>query len=383
MLHVTRYHVYPSRSIQDEIFRQFEICTDLRNHLLDTGNFDTRQLPPLKKEYPELATIHSIVLQNLVFQIRDNIKALHTLKSKGRKIGKLRHKRVHSLVYEQTGYKLKDGKIWFSKIGWMPIRLSRPIIGTIKQIVLKHTKTNRWTVSVISRDDTEASPTNGDRSVGIDMGLIHFSTDTDGKIVDHPHNVNKAARRLRRAQRRLSRCVKGSANRKKQRLRVARIHETTTNRRDDFLHKWCNEYIEQYDRIAVEKLNIATMLTGSKTRVKNRNTLDAAWGKARTFLTYKAARAGRQVVAVDSYYTTQDCSQCGTRVPKPLSERTHRCPSCGLAIDRDLNAARNILQKAFAVGWGTLESTLVEIGTATSSRATMHVPVDEARIPRL
>jgi putative transposase len=383
MIHVTRYHVYPSRSIQDEIFRQFEICTDLRNWYLDHGDFDVRLLPGLKKEYPELATIHSVVLQNLVFQIRDNIKALHTLKSKGRKVGRLRHKRVRSLIYEQTGYKIEDGKIWFSKIGWMPITLSRSIPGKIKQIILKFTKTHKWFVSVISRDDTEPTVTDGYRSVGIDMGLTHFSTDTDGKIVDHPHNVNKAARRLRRAQRRLSRCVKGSANRKKQRLRVARIHETTTNRRDDFLHKWCNEYIEQYDRIAVEKLNITEMLTGSKTRVKNRNTFDAAWGKARTFLTYKAARAGRQVVAIDSAYTTQDCSQCGTRVPKLLSERTHRCPSCGLVLDRDLNAARNILQKAISIGWGTPESTLVEIGTATSSSAAMHVPVDETRIPWL
>ena len=383
MLHVTRYRIYPSRSIQNEIYRQFDICTDLRNWYLDHGDFDVRLLPGLKADYPELTTVHSRVLQNLVFQIRDNVKALAVLKSKGRKIGRLRHKRVHALVYEQNGYRIDGDRIWFSKIGWMRIRLSRPVAGTIKQVILKYTKTRLWFVSVISRDDTDAPITNGDRCVGIDMGLLHFSTDTDGKVVEHPHNIAKAARRLRRAQRRLSRCANGSANRTKQRHCVARIHETTVNRRDDFLHKWSREYIDRYDQIAVEKLNITTMLDGSKTHVKNRNTLDAAWARARYFLTYKAARAGRQVVAVDSAYTTQDCSQCGTRVPKPLSERTHQCPSCGLIIDRDLNAARNILQKAFAVGWGTPESTLVEIGTATPSRVMVQVPVDEARIPYL
>lgn len=383
MIHVTRYRIYPSRSIQNEIFRQFAICTDLRNHLLDTGNFNVRQLPQMKKEYPELATIHSLVLQNLVFQIRDNIKALHTLKAKGKKVGRLRHKLIRSLVYEQTGYKLEGGMIWFSKIGWIPIRVSRPIIGTIKQIVLKFTRTHKWFVSVISRDGAETPIATGEKYVGIDMGLMYFSTDTNGKVVEHPHNIDKAAKRLRRAQRRLSRCVKGSANRKKQRLRVARIHETTDNRRDDFLHKWSRFYVDTYDRIAVEKLNIKDMLNGSKTRVQNRNTLDAAWGRARSFLTYKAERAGRQVVAVDPAYTSQDCSQCGTRVPKDLSVRVHHCPSCGLIVDRDLNAARNILQRAFAVGWGTPKSTLVEIRTATPPREMVQVPVNETRIPWL
>jgi putative transposase len=378
--------VYPNKTVQDEIFRQFNICTDLRNDCLDRRNFNVRVLPGLKKVKPELNGVHSVVLQNMLFQVRDNIKALSKLKAKGRRVGQLRHKPVRSLIYEQTGFRIRGNKIWFSKIGEMPISISRPVPGKIKQIVLKFTKTHRWFVSVISRDEDDPEHCSGERTVGIDMNLMNFSTDSDGKVFAHPHNVRKAAKQLGRAQRKMSRKVKGSHNRRKQRLRVAKVYETVNNRRDDFLHKWSNYYIENYDRIAVEKLNIKEMLeqkrprgmTRKVFRGKHRNTLDAAWGKARDFLTYKAERAGCQVCAVEPAYTTQDCYRCGTRVPKNESERTHRCPVCGYTENRDLNAALNIRKRAFGIGLGTPEFTPVEIGTATPVSALGQVPVGEA-----
>ena len=365
MLNVTRYRVYPSKDVQDGIFHQFGLCTDLRNYCLDTGNFDVRQLPILKETIPELRDVHSIVLQNLIFQIRDNLKTVSKLQSTGKKVGKLRHKPVRSLVYEQTGFKFVGSTLVLSKIGEMPINITRSVPGVIKQIILKFTRTHRWFVSVISRTDEKPGHRDGERTVGIDMNLVNFSTDTDGNVFDHPHNVRKAAKHLGRAQRKMSRKVKGGRNRKKQRLKVARIHETVENRRDDFLHKWSTYYVQNYDKIAVEKLNIKSMLDGRKSRGKNRNTLDAAWGKARTFLTYKAERAGCQFVAVDPAYTTQDCFRCGTKVPKDESERIHQCPVCGYTENRDLNAAFNIRKRAFNVGWGTSECTPVEISTST------------------
>jgi putative transposase len=173
----------------------------------------------------------------------------------------------------------------------MPILITRPVPGVIKQVVLKFTRTHKWFVSVISRTPDEPIIREGMRTVGIDMNLVNFSTDTDGKVFEHPHNVKKAARQLGRAQRKMSRKIRGSHNRRKQRLKVTRIHETVENRRDDFLHKWSNHYVQNYDRISVEKLNIKDMLEGRKSRGMNRNTLDAAWGKARTFLTYKAKKS--------------------------------------------------------------------------------------------
>jgi putative transposase len=383
MINVTRYRVYPNRTVQDTIFHQFGLCTDVRNHCLDTQCFNVRILPGLKELHPELKNVHSIVLQNMIFQIRDNLKVLSKLKSKGRKVGRLRHKPVRSIVYEQTGYKIVGNKLVLSKIGEMPIVITRPVPGTIKQIVLKFTRTHQWFVSVISRTDNEPIEREGMRTIGIDMNLVNFSTDTDGKVFEHPHNVKKAARQLGRAQRKTSRKVKGSHNRRKQRLKVARIHETVENRRDDFLHKWSNHYIQNYDRIAVEKLNIKDMLDGRKARGMNRNTLDAAWGKARTFLTYKAERAGCQFVAVNPAYTSQACFRCGTIVKKELSERMHNCPACGYTENRDLNAAFNIRKSAFDVGWDTPKYTLMEIGASIPVSAPEQASVSEVRISRL
>lgn len=383
MIHVTRYRVYPNKEINDKIFRQFGICTEIRNDCLDSGNFNVRILPGLKLEHPKIKEVHSTVLQNMIFQIKDNIKALSKLKSKGRRVGRLRHKPVRSLVYEQTGYKISGNKLTLSKIGEMPIVISRPVPGEIRQIILKFTRTHKWFVSVISKTSDDPEQRSNERTVGIDMNLVNFSTDSDGKVFEHPHNVKKAGKQLGRAQRKMSRKVKGSHNRKIQRLKVTRIHETVTNRRDDFLHKWSNYYIQNYDRIAVEKLNIKDMLNGRKKPAKNRNTLDAAWGKARTFLTYKAERAGCQVDAINPAYTTQDCFKCNTRVPKDEKERTHKCPVCGYTINRDLNAAFNIRKKAFDIGWGTPEYTLTEIGTSSSTIKLNQVPVNELRIPCL
>jgi putative transposase len=313
----------------------------------------------------------------MLFQVRDNIKALSKLKSKGTRVGQLRHKKVRTLIYEQTGYKVIGNKLSLSKIGEMRIEISRPIPGVIKQIILKFTRTHQWYVSVISRTDDDPSVRDGERTVGIDMNLVNFSTDSDGKVFEHPHNVRKSAKQLGLAQRKMSKKVKGSRNRKKQRLRVAKVYETAERRRDDFLHKWINYYIHNYDKIAVEKLNIKEMLEqqrpdGMSRKTKrgmNRNTLDAAWGKARTFLTYKAERAGCQVVLVNPAYTTQECYRCGNIVKKGLDERTHDCKICGYQEPRDLNSALMIRKKGFQIGWDTPELALMEIGTTATVSA--------------
>ncbi len=266
----------------------------------------------------------------------------------------------------------------------MPIELSRPVPGRIKQIVIKHTPAHQWFVAIISETPDTPEPTTGTRAVGIDLNLENFSTDTDGVVFEHPHNVRKSAKRLRRAQRRMSKKVLGSRNRRKQRVTVARIHEQVENRRNDFLHKWSRYYVDHYDLIALEHLNIKPMVESldAKLRGRSRSILDAAWYKAREFIRYKAANAGTYVHLVDPAYTTQDCFLCGHREKKDLAQRTHSCPVCGYTVPRDLNAAQNILKRA-AVGWGTPESTLVEIRTTTPPSPAVQVPVNEARISRL
>jgi len=341
-------------------------------------------LPPLKKAFPELNAVHSKVLQNVVQQIAHNLYALKQLKAKGRKVGKLRKKWLHSMIYEQSGFKLTGNRLWLSEIGEMPVELSQPVVGIIKQIVIKHTMTHHWFITVISETPEVPEPTTGESWVGIDLNLENFSTDTDGVVFPHPHNVRKSAKRLRRAQKKLSRKEQGSRNRWKQRVRVARIYEQVENRRNDFLHKWSRYYVDRYDHIALEHLNIRPMIESFDAKLKRRSKLilDAAWYKAREFIRYKAANAGTYVHLIDPAYTTQDCFRCGYREKKDLSQRTHDCPVCRYTVSRDLNAAQNILKKAM-VGWGTPESTLAEIGTATPPILVVQVSVDEPRISRL
>ena len=365
MIYVTRYRIYPSNLIKDEIFRQFGICTTIRNIFLDRGNFDKRQLPILKQECPEFKTVHSVVLQNLVDQIKDNIKALHRLKKNGKRVGRLRHKPVRSMIYEQTGFKLTKSDLELSKIGKMKIRISRPIPGTIKQIVLKFTPSHKWFVSIISRDSDDPIQCEESQKLGIDLNLENFSTDSDGIVTENPRNLKRSLVQLGRAQRKLSRKKKGSNNRRKQRFKVAKIHETIVNRRDDFLHKWSTKYVYQsnYSGIAVEKLNIKKMLEGGNFRSFNRSIADASWGKAREFLKYKAERAGISFKEIDPSYTSQTCSKCGNIQKIGLNIRTYSCPYCGSILNRDLNAAINIRNRAF-VGLVTPELTPLEIRTS-------------------
>lgn len=384
MRHVARYRIYPSLDVETRLFTAFERCTFVRNWCLENNVFRDSCLPPLKKAFPELTDVHSKVLQNVVQQIAHNLYALKRMKAKGRKVGKLRKKRLHSMIYEQSGFNLTGTRLWLSKIGEMPVELSQPVVGTIKQIVIKHTRTHHWFITVISETPEMPELTTGDAWVGIDLNLENFSTDTDGVVFLHPHNVRKSAKRLRRAQKKLSRKEHGSRNRWKQRVRVARIYEQVENRRNDFLHKWSRYYVDRYDHIALEHLNIKPMIESFDAKLKKRSKaiLDAAWYKAREFIRYKAANAGTYVHLIDPAYTTQDCVRCGYREKKDLSQRTHDCPVCGYTVSRDLNAAQNILRKAM-VGWGTPESTLAEIGTATPPILVVQVPVDEPRISRL
>ena len=384
MRHVTRYRIYPSQKVEGRLFTGFARCTFVRNWCLENRVYVDSCLPDLKAEYPELKEVQSHVLQKVIHRIVASLRALRAMKAKGRKVGKLRKKWVHSMEYDSTGFRLTGNRLRLSKIGELRIELSRPVPGRIKQIVIKHTPAHKWFVAIISETPNTPEPTTGTRAVGIDLNLENFSTDTDGRVFPHPHNVRKAAQRLRRAQRKLSRAVDGSRNRRKQRVRVARIHEQVENRRNDFLHKWSRYYVDRYDYIALEHLNIKPMVESleSKLRGRSKAILDAAWYKARAFIQYKAANAGTYVHIIDPAYTTQDCFLCGHREKKDLSQRVHCCPVCGYTVPRDLNAAQNILKRA-SVGWGTPESTLVEIGTATPPIPAVQVPVNETRISRL
>ena len=198
-----------------------------------------------------------------------------------------------------------------------------------------------WYLQCVCEVETEPLPATG-RAVGLDMGLKAIVADSEGHIVPHPQHLKAELKNLAHSQRLLARKTKGSHRRRKQVRVVARRHERIASRRKDFLHKLARKYVNEYDTIVVEDLNVAGMV---KNHHLARSISDSAWSEFRQLLTYKAESARRKLIAVPPHFTSQKCSGCGEYVEKALSVRTHICPYCGLVEDRDVNAAKNILKK--------------------------------------
>ena len=204
-------------------------------------------------------------------------------------------------------------------------------------------RAGRWYASLaVERDEPEVKEAPKGGAVGVDLGVKTLATLSDGTVVENPRHLLKAERKLKKAQRALSRKTRGSNRRAKARPKVARLHAHVANQRLDALHKLTTWLTEKYSEISVEGLHVAGM-------VKNHHLAkvvsDAAFGEFRRQLEYKAARAGVRLHVVDRWFaSSQTCSKCGSVKAKlSLSERTYRCDSCGLVLDRDLNAAINIM----------------------------------------
>jgi len=235
------------------------------------------------------------------------------------------------------GCKLAGERAYFQHIGYLKIKLHRPVEGQIKTMSFKR-EADGWHV-VFSCDLGETTVKQSTNPpVGIDLGLKAFLVASDGETVEPPKFFRKAERQLRRAQRRLARRKKGSNRRNKARQQVAKLHLHVQNQRRDFHHKTARKMIETHGVIAHENLNVKGI---ARTRLA-KSTHDAGWASFLAILHSKAEEAGVQVIAVPPYNTSQACSQCGCIVPKTLADRVHVCPHCGYTADRDLNAAQNI-----------------------------------------
>jgi IS605 OrfB family transposase len=178
-------------------------------------------------------------------------------------------------------------------------------------------------------------------AVGIDVGLISFATLSDGTEIDNPRFFGAGEKELAKVQRKLSAAPKGTPERRKRRKVVARVHERIANRRSDFAHQVSRQLVLAFGLIVFEKLNVLGMVKNGRL---SKSIADAAWSQLISCTTSKAACAGRRVILVDPRGTSLRCSRCGEVVKKTLAERTHHCHLCGLRLDRDHNAALNILR---------------------------------------
>ncbi|WP_420266241.1 RNA-guided endonuclease InsQ/TnpB family protein [Candidatus Magnetominusculus dajiuhuensis] len=302
------------------------------------------QLPELKTEHPEFKAVGSQVLQEVLERLDKAYKSFfQRVKSGKGKAGFPRFKgfgRYDSFTLKQAGWKLDGRYLYIRNIGRFKLFLSRPIEGEIKTITVRR-KSTGWFVAFSCDNVPVKQYPETSKEVGIDVGIKSFLVDSEGNAVANPKYYRHGQKILRRRSRSLSRKKKGSHRRQKARVLVVKAHEKVANQRKDFLHKVANLYISLYAVICVEDLKIKNMI---RNRHLSKSISDSAWGMFFEMLVAKAVEAGRQIIKVDPKGTSQLCSNCGEKVPKSLSVRMHKCPHCHIVLDRDENAAINILK---------------------------------------
>lgn len=237
--------------------------------------------------------------------------------------------------------KVVDGRLKIPNLGYIRVKGGRPIQGSPRIVTVKRTS-KRWKASILCDIGAAPEKVAVSKAVGIDLGLTQFITLSDGSAVANPRWAKKEAFRIARASQQLALKKKGSKNRAKAKESLRRAHQRLVDQRRNFTHHVSKALVQDFDLIAYEDLKIARMAHGHLAK----SIMDAAWGELLWQLTYKAESAGKYTVAVNPNGTTQKCSGCGTKVPKKLSERTHMCPSCGLKLGRDHNAAINVLLRS-------------------------------------
>ncbi len=303
-------------------------------------------LTELKEQNPWLYQHHSKMLQMVSTQVAGAQKAIRELHKKGRKTGGLHfalYNKYNTFVYNQSGFKMEKGFLHLSKIGKIPIVQHRtiPEYCTVRQVTISR-QAGKWFVCITyDSNDIMAIPwwnlQKGKKAIGIDVGIKNFAYDSDNDTIPNPLFLKTMLKPLARAQRKISRRKKGSQNRKKAIQWCQKVHKKIANRRKDFCHKASNVYAKKHCTVFLEDLQIPNMVRNHKL---SRNILDSGWGTFKKYLQYKT-----DVRLAPSHNTSVDCSRCGGQVPKSLAVRTHRCSACGLVLDRDHNAALNILKK--------------------------------------
>jgi putative transposase len=352
-----QYRIFPTAKQTTSLEQTISGCRWLYNHFLEQrktawgtekkslSRYDqSNTLKTLKQEHKFLNNVYSQVLQNVSMRIDLAFRAFFRRIKSGDKPGFPRFRgkvRYDSFTYTQAGFKLLKSVVQLSKIGGVKIKLHRPIKGIVKTCTIRRTPTGKWFVTFVCVIEHKPIEQPAEPSIGLDMGLEHFTTLSDGNHIENPRFFKKEEKALAKTQRKLSAQKKATKVRAKARKIVTRVHERINWKRHNFAHQEARKLVNRFNTIAVEDLSINDMQKNNF-RSMNKSIGDAAWRMFLNCLSYKAEYAGQKLIQINPAYTSQTCSVCGNRQKLKLSDRMYHCPCCDLEINRDINAAINI-----------------------------------------
>jgi putative transposase len=376
-----KYRLYPTKEQAGKLQWTLDRCRELYNAAIQehrdawrmckvsiSYNQQAAQLPEIKVVRPEYHEIHSQVLQDVLRRVKKAFDAFFRRVKAGQRPGYPRFQgywRYDSFTFPQLGFSLtQDNRVCLSKIGTIKVKFptgkkARPPMGEMKTCTIKREQ-NHWYVIFTCEVVQDIVYHPSEEAVGIDLGLLHFATLSTGETIENPRHLRNSENKLKKLQATLSRKKRGSKRRRKAVQRVGKAHRHIRNQRKDFHHKQARKLVTQYQTIIFEKLQPAHMSKRPKPKQDeatghylpngasakaglNKSILDAGWGQFQQMCVNKAACAGSHILFVSPKYTSQMCSGCGAIIQKELEERWHEC-SCGCSLDRDHNAAMNILR---------------------------------------
>ena len=373
-----KYRIYPNTE-QKIFFAKCFGCvrffynkslSDMNDIYESTGKFKNITPASYKSDYPFLKEVDSLALANAQLNRNIAFKSFFSHKTGFPKFKSKRNDQSYT-TNNQGSVKISDNNRYISipKCPRIRIKKHRDFIGTIKSITVSRTTDNKYYISLLV--ESEIKPLKeSNRTIGLDLGLKDLIVDSNGKKYKNHKYLTKSQNKLAKEQRKLSKMVKGSHNRNKQRIKIAKLHKKIQNQRNDYLHKLSKSIIDENQVICIEDLKVKDMEHKNKLA---RNITDASWSRLVAMLIYKADWYGRKVVKVPSTYpSSQLCSICGYKnsITKDLAIRKWTCPKCGSIHDRDINAAKNILSKGIELLTkdGTHPDSLFMLGSLESSR---------------
>ena len=348
-----KYRIYPNTE-QKIFFAKCFGCvrffynkslSDMNEIYKSTGKFKNITPASYKEDYPFLKEADALALCNAQINRNTAFKSFFNHKTAFPKYKSKRNDQSYT-TNNQGSVKFSNNNRYLSipKCRRIRIKKHRDFEGVIKSITVSVTTDNKYYMSLLVEEENKPKkPTDG--MIGLDLGVKDLIVDSNGKKYKNQKYLTKSQNKLAKEQRKLSKMVKGSNNRNKQRIKVARLHKKINNQRNDYLHKLSKHIIDENQIICIEDLKVKNMIRDSKLA---RNISDVSWSRLVSMLTYKANWYGRIVVKVPSDYpSSQLCSSCGYKnsITKDLAIRKWVCPKCGTIHDRDINAARNILSK--------------------------------------